>query len=189
MGRADRSGELPDLLPPNTAYEVGRVLPSGVLGVDRHEAFGRCVSGSRGARCACRNAGRTSPARDDPGRCGGAVLDGTVNMKALDGMLIRRLATTIRFGSMDHGDTTEPIDVAAGGDVDGLRGVAVVHRAEPDGRRQAADEHPVQRLHVNGAVENGPAATTRIVSSWRSSARVAASTPRTARPADATRAE
>jgi len=46
-----------------------------------------------------------------------AVLDGTVSMKALDGMLIRRLATTIRFGSMDHGDTTEPIDVAAGGDV------------------------------------------------------------------------
>lgn len=43
-----------------------------------------------------------------------AVLDGKVTMQQLDTMVERRLATAIRFGVLDHGDTTAPIDVPGG---------------------------------------------------------------------------
>jgi beta-glucosidase len=46
-----------------------------------------------------------------------AVLDGTVSVPALDTMIVRRLATEIRFGLFDHPATTTPIDAAAGGAV------------------------------------------------------------------------
>jgi beta-glucosidase len=45
-----------------------------------------------------------------------AVLDGQVSEQALDELLVRRIATVIRFGSYDHGDTTRPIDFGAGAD-------------------------------------------------------------------------
>jgi beta-glucosidase len=44
-----------------------------------------------------------------------AVLDGKVSMAALDTMIVRRLATEIRFGLFDHPATITPIDAAAGG--------------------------------------------------------------------------
>jgi beta-glucosidase len=46
-----------------------------------------------------------------------AVLDGTVSMRTLDTMIVRRLATEIRFGLFDHPATITPIDAAAGGAV------------------------------------------------------------------------
>src|SRR5438874_2174533 len=46
-----------------------------------------------------------------------AVLAGTVSMQTLDTMIIRRLATEIRFGLFDHPATITPIDAAAGGAV------------------------------------------------------------------------
>ncbi|MDT4989202.1 MAG: beta-glucosidase [Micromonosporaceae bacterium] len=46
-----------------------------------------------------------------------AVVDGRVSTQALDAMIVRRLATEIRFGLFDHPPTTSPIDAAAGGTV------------------------------------------------------------------------
>ena len=46
-----------------------------------------------------------------------AVLAGTVSMQTLDTMIIRRLATEIRFGLFNHPATITPIDAAAGGAV------------------------------------------------------------------------
>jgi beta-glucosidase len=46
-----------------------------------------------------------------------AVLDGRVSTQALDAMIVRRLATEIRFGLFDHPPTPSPIDAAAGGAV------------------------------------------------------------------------
>jgi beta-glucosidase len=46
-----------------------------------------------------------------------AVLDGRVSMRALDTMIVRRLATEIRAGLFDHPATITPIDAAAGGAV------------------------------------------------------------------------
>jgi beta-glucosidase len=46
-----------------------------------------------------------------------AVLDGRVSMQTLDTMIVRRLATEIRFGLFDHPATITPIDAAAGGAV------------------------------------------------------------------------
>jgi beta-glucosidase len=46
-----------------------------------------------------------------------AVLDGRVSMPALDTMIVRRLATEIRFGLFDHPLTTTPIDAARDGAV------------------------------------------------------------------------
>jgi beta-glucosidase len=46
-----------------------------------------------------------------------AVLDGTISVQALDTMIVRRLATEIRFGLFDHPATTTPIDATAGGAV------------------------------------------------------------------------
>jgi beta-glucosidase len=46
-----------------------------------------------------------------------AVLAGTVSMQTLDTMIIRRLATEIRFGLFDHPASITPIDAAAGGAV------------------------------------------------------------------------
>jgi beta-glucosidase len=46
-----------------------------------------------------------------------AVLDGRVSMRALDTLIVRRLATEIRAGLFDHPATITPIDAAAGGAV------------------------------------------------------------------------
>jgi beta-glucosidase len=44
-----------------------------------------------------------------------AVLDGKVTMAQLDSLIVRRLATEIRFGLFDHPATITPINAAAGG--------------------------------------------------------------------------
>jgi beta-glucosidase len=46
-----------------------------------------------------------------------AVLDGQVSVSTLDSLIVRRLATEIRFGLLDRVATTTPIDAAAGGAV------------------------------------------------------------------------